>query len=174
MKRTATTGLVSLGAVLAFAAPCFAHSLHPVFWWLGPVAPLMAIGSVVGCVPLLGIIVGQALLLHYFVPGPTFLGAAWRAAVIFVVSKVAETLPVFINPDVLLGPRSDADDVFTAIVILMPVAAVVAIGLLLSLLYRRMQPEMLKIAGLSLALESISLSGLYLTTTTLWWARLVR
>jgi len=94
--------------------------------------------------------------------------------VIFVVSKVAETLPLFINPNVVQGPRADADAVFTTVVVLMPVAAVVANSLLIGILYWRKRPRVLTLFWLSLALECISLGGLYLTTTALWKVGLVR
>jgi hypothetical protein len=134
---------------------------------------MMAIGSVVGCLPLLAIIVGQTLLLHRFIPGAGCFDALWRAAVIFVASKVAETLPVFINPDVGLGPRSDSDVEFVTIVILMPVAAVMAICFLIGLLYWRRRPAPLRIFWLALGLECVSLGGLYITTTALFWAGIV-
>ena len=120
-RRVAVTVLI--GGILLIATPCYAHSLHPVFWGLGPLAPLLMIGSVVGCLPLIAIIAGQALLLHRFIPA-TFLGSLWRAAVIFALSKVAETLPAFINTDVFFGYVPPAK--FTLIVVLMVVAAVVA------------------------------------------------
>ena len=99
-RRVAVTVLV--GGILLIATPGYAHSLHPVFWGLGPLAPLITIGSVVGCLPLIAIVAGQALLLRNFVPAP-FLGSLWRAAVIFPISKAADTLPAFINSDVFFG-----------------------------------------------------------------------
>lgn len=168
-RRAAVTVLV--GVMLLIATPCYAHSLHPVFWGLGPLAPLMTISSVVGGLPLIAIIAGQALLLHHFVPAP-FLGSLWRAAVIFALSKVAETLPAFINSDVFFGYVPPAK--FTLIVILMAVAAVVANAVLIAILYWRLRPKLLRVVWLSLALECISCGGLYLTTNALAWLGVIR
>ena len=139
-RRVAVTVLV--GVMLLIATPCHAHSLHPVFWGLGPLAPLIAIGSVVGCLPLIAILVAQAELLHRFIRG-SFLGSLWRAAVIFALSKVAETLPSFINSDVFFGYVPPAE--FNRIVILMVVAAVVANAVLIGILYWRLRPKLLRI-----------------------------
>jgi hypothetical protein len=163
--------LAMVGVILLIATPCYAHSLHPVFWGLGPLAPLVTIGSVVGCLPLIAIVAGQALLLHRFIPA-TYLGSLWRAAVIFALSKVAETLPSFINSDVFFGYVPPAK--FTLIVVLMVVAAVAANALLIRLLYWRIRPKMLRVLWLSLALECISCGGLYLTTNALAWLGIIR
>ena len=161
-RRFALTILVS--GILLIAAPCHAHSLHPVFRGLGPLAPLITISSVVGCLSLIAIIAGQALLLQRFIP-TTLLGSLWRAAAILALSKVAEALPAFINPDVFFGPVSAAE--FRLIVVLMAVAAVVANALLIWLLYWRLRPALLRIVWLSLVLECVSCGGLYLTMNAL-------
>jgi hypothetical protein len=158
-KLTLST-LVLVATVLIMTKPCYAHSFHPVFWGLGPLAPMAAVLSGLGCIPLAAIIVTQALLLYLTTPLP-FISSLWRVAIIFPICKVAETLPLLINPDEMMGPRSATE--FKLIIFLMVLAALVANAVMIVILCQGRRPRALTILWLSFAFEVLSCGGLYVT-----------
>ena len=101
MKKAGAISVASVVMLLIMATPCHAHSLAPVFWWLGPYAVVIAVCSVIGCLPLIAIITGQALMLHRSISDKTFIHSLWRAALMFIVSRVIGALPALLNLDVL-------------------------------------------------------------------------
>ena len=172
MKKIAATFVASVALVLAIAAPCQAHSLHPIFWGLGPVAPVIAAGAVLGWFALLAIVSLQALILHRVLRGTAFIGHLWRAALIFVLSRVAEIVPAFINGDVFMGSCPDATRFL--IVALMFGAGTATCILLIEVLYRRTRPSEAKAIGLSLMIQCVACFGLYAANTALFMAGFVR
>jgi hypothetical protein len=167
-----TIPLASLAIVLAFAAPCSAHSLHPVFWGLGPVAPMISASTPPGWLLLTAIVSVQALILCRVISGATFWDSLWRAAVILVVSRVAEIGPAFIHPNVFFGASSEAVRSTIAAVIF---AAGTGVSLLLIRgLYWRSHERALRLLWLSVTLEIVSCLGLYAGNMTLLTLRFVR
>ncbi len=173
MKKTILVPLETLAIVLAIPTRCHAHSVHPIFiFGFGPLSLLAAMGSAVGWVAVLAILSIQALILRRFIPGALFLGSLWRAAVIFIASKVAETAPVFIHPDAFMGSCSDA--MLALIVTLMFIVGVGVSVLLISLLYWRSRPGRLRVLCLSLVMECTSILGLCLSNIALMEAGINR
>lgn len=172
MKRSAPIAVATLTTALLVATPCYAHALDPFFLRFGPLAPIVAIVSIVGCLPLVAIVAFQALILNRAIPGGEYLGDLWRAAVVFLFSKTAEILPICIDPDVLMGLSSEG--VFQLIRVLVIIVGLVVIALSIELLYWRRRPRLLQLIWLVITLECTSLGGLYLTVNTLIWAEIVR
>ena len=168
MKKIVINVLMAIITIFLIATLCYyADSVRSIRYWMGPGGPILSILSIVGGLSLLGIIASQALLLHRCIPGERFLGNLWRVTVIFILSKVAEALPRSIFPfaDGAINRNSIhfMSSTFMLLVLLMLVAGIVAIAVLIGLLYRRRRPTWTTIAWLSIALECVSISGMFLT-----------
>lgn len=172
MKKAGAIAATSVVSLLIMAGPCYGHSLAPVFWWLGPFAVVVAVSTFIGCVSLIAIIVGQAVLLQRFVPGTTFIHSLWRAPFIFIVSRVTGALPALLNPDVFMGPCPES--AMYIIAVFMFISASATDALLIAILYRRVQPKVERIIPLAIALEGMLCLGLYLTNTALFQLGVIR
>lgn len=171
-KRVSLTTVVATVVLLVIASPCYAHSVHPIFWVLGPISLLGSLSSVWWFLALAATISINALLLSGVMRVGPFPSSLGRAALILPLSKVAETLPCLIHPDVVVGMGSDT--LFMALVVLSVIFGTACTALSVWLLHRRARPTALRVLCLSCELEFATISGLYISTCALIRARLIR
>ena len=177
MKRIAiaatmtTLIMMAIAAILQVAIPQYGEWMNPNLLLLRIGGPLMMAITrpVMSCGLLSGIIASQAVLLHHFIPGGKYLNDLRHAVGIFFLSKMAEfplaqfLLVPFLFPfrDFIVNQNATNPYMRIAFLVFMAAAGIATIAGLIAFLYKQQQPARATIFWLSLALECISIAGMY-------------
>lgn len=169
MYRRRIIAVVGPAVVLATPSICHAHAVHPVYFGLGPLSLMIPFSNpphlpkvVVCCLLFLGVIAAQSLILHFMIPGKRTLGNLWRATVVFMTGKVAESVCLIVI--VLIGPllfpwlawSLDSWEVVYVVPILMFGAGVYATASLVRIIMRKEQHRRWQAIRAALVLNSVA------------------
>ena len=156
MKNATAIMLGCFAIVLASSTQCYAHALAPAYYPLGPHGLLFVFQTPACILPVLAVIVIHAFILQRYLGPATLLGASWRAVVVLILSKVAESVPTVmllaVAPWRAWSSDSTVDTVgIPALIFAVGLAAnVLAIGFL----YRRSAVSWNRVVAVSVVLST--------------------
>ncbi len=169
--------LAVFATVIATPPVCLAHSVHPVYFGLGPfvfVVPVSQFApwsaTVVHVITISIVIVIQAVVLRLAVRHRAAFGNLWRAGVAFVASKVAESVAAIAL--FLIGPwlapglawRPDSWETVFVLPVLMLAAGVAANAAFVWAFFRKERPSKTRIWLTAVLLSGIAFVALLLST----------